>query len=95
MYLSRAEVKTPKAGRYLAQLCKHFAHKITVDWTPDSGVAEFGMGMCRMRCAEDVLFLSCEAETQEGLEKVLYIVDDHLSRFAWKEGIKADWRTEA
>lgn len=86
-----ASVTSPKAGRYLAQLCKHFAHKVAVEWDPTAGHVDFGMGTCDMRLEEDVLILSCASPTPEGLARVKYIVEDHVVRFGWKEQLAVDW----
>jgi hypothetical protein len=37
---SLAEVATPRAERYLQQLCKHFGHKVAVTFDPRSGKVE-------------------------------------------------------
>ena len=46
---STAEVRTPKAAGYLAQLCKHFAHKIPASYEGNEGRISFPRGECRLR----------------------------------------------
>lgn len=91
MFQAHTLIRSDKAGRYLAQLCKHFAHKRPVDWTATEGHADFGIGICRMRAASDRLLLACSAETEEGLERVKFIVQDHVTRFAWREKLAVTW----
>ena len=91
MFQAHAHVRTDKAGRYLAQLCKHFAHKVTVEWTETEGHADFGVGICRMRATGGHLLLACSADTQDGLERVKYIVQDHVTRFGWREKLAVTW----
>ena len=49
MPVTESRVPSKKAGRYLAQLCKHFAHKVPVDWDETQAEVDFGFGNCRMR----------------------------------------------
>lgn len=47
-----ARAETEAAARYLGQLCKHFAHKLTVDYDPETkpgeGLIHFPWGACRL-----------------------------------------------
>ncbi|WP_029008089.1 DUF2218 domain-containing protein [Azospirillum halopraeferens] len=85
MIAHRTQVATDAAGRYLVQLCKHFAHKITVEYDDCRGRADFPWGTCHMEAADGVLTLRCESDSAEGVERVKAVVDDHLTRFAWRE----------
>lgn len=91
MPTARATVATAAAGRYLTQLCKHFAHKVPVSVEEGRGRAEFPWGVCMMEAAGAVLTLRCEAADAEGLERVKAVVADHLGRFAWREGLGIAW----
>ena len=91
MLTETAIVPTALASRYLQQLCKHFAHKIAVRYDAASGEAQFPWGRCTMAATDAVLTLRCEAADAEALARVKAVVDDHLVRFAWKEGLKTDW----
>lgn len=90
----RAE--TAAAARYLGQLSKHFAHKITVDYQPDAdppeSLAHFPWGTCRMRAEGGALVVEAAASSAEGLERIKAVVGDHLTRFAWRETLVLDWR---
>ncbi len=90
MLTETAIVPTALASRYLQQLCKHFAHKIAVRYEA-AGEAQFPWGRCTMTAADGILTLRCEAADAEALARVRAVVDDHLVRFAWKEGLKPDW----
>ena len=91
MLTETATVPTALASRYLQQLCKHFAHKIEVRYDAASGDAQFPWGRCAMTATDEVLTLRAEAADAEALARVKAVVDDHLIRFAWKEGLKPDW----
>ncbi|MDF3933086.1 DUF2218 domain-containing protein [Pseudomonas citronellolis] len=86
MPTSRAEVATPDGARYLKRLCNHFAHKLPVELTEDSGVLRFDFGTCRLRADASALHMQAEAEDAESLARLQQVVVSHLDRFAWKEG---------
>lgn len=96
MTTATARCETPAASRYLGQLCKHFAHKITVDYDPatdpDAGLAHFPWGTCAMRSAEGALTVEVQADDAEALARIQAVIDDHLRRFAWREKLELDWR---
>ena len=91
METSTALVRTDKASRYLVQLCKHFGHKVPVEWTETDGVVRFEPGTCRMAASQDGLTLACESETPEALAVVQDVIASHLQRFAWKEELTVSW----
>ena len=66
---SVAEITTERASIYLQQLCKHFAHKLAVVFTPEHGAIPFSMGTCRLEAVGDKLTLRAEAETVVRLSK--------------------------
>lgn len=91
MIVQQAQVGTANASRYLQQLCKHFAHKITVEYDGTCGRADFPWGTCHMEAGEAALRLRCEADDAEALERIKHVVDDHLKRFAWREAPAIAW----
>lgn len=94
MIAVRAVVQTPLASRYLVQLCKHFAHKIAVTYDTERGHADFPWGICDMTAGDTALDLYCEAPSAEDLERVKFVVTDHLQRFGWREKLSPDWQSE-
>lgn len=92
MKQSTARIETEKASNYLQQLCKHFAHKLSVQFTPDQGRIEFSIGTCRLAARDRVLRLETEAPDEAGLAQLQGVVDRHLLRFAFREELKIDWR---
>lgn len=83
---------TTKAGKYLQQLCKHFAHKVPAIYDEASGRVEFPVGLCLMTADEQELTFFCRADQTEGLQIMQVIIDNHLKRFAWREALETDWR---
>lgn len=86
-----ATVATPSASRYLTQLCKHFAHKITVEYDETSGQATFDWGTCALTADSSSLTLHVTAATQDGLDRIKAVVEDHLVRFGWRETLAVTW----
>lgn len=88
-----AEITTERASIYLQQLCKHFAHKLAVEFTPERGTIPFSIGTCRLEAAGDRLTLKAEAENADLLIQVEDVVERHLVRFAFREPPEIVWRT--
>lgn len=91
MMQSRADIRTEKASGYLQQLCKHFAHKRPVTYTPADGEITFSSGTCRLRAQDGVLTLEALAEDASHLAEVEDVVARHLVRFAFRESFKVEW----
>jgi hypothetical protein len=85
-------VTTASASQYLQQLCKHFAHKVTVEFDPHNGRVDFPFGDCRMTAQGDVLRISCASPTPEDEERMRGVVGDHLAKFAWREKLELHWQ---
>lgn len=81
--------ETAKASQYLQQLCKHFAHKVEVDFDAEAGWADLPPGRCTLRADLGLLEIEVTAEDEAGLARARMIVDDHLARFAHREGFEA------
>ena len=73
MPISEARVATAHGSRYLQQLCKHWSHKFTVDFTAEKGMIDFGDGRA---CAlgADAAGLVLRATVPEGGD-AFYLVD--------------------
>ncbi|WP_439530214.1 DUF2218 domain-containing protein [Pannonibacter sp.] len=95
MFTSSAEAVTPAASKYLQQLCKHFAHKVTCEWTPETARVDFPFGDCRMTAEGDRLTIVCESAEEEGLKRMQAVIDVHLVKFAWREELTLEWRVSA
>ena len=87
-----ARVETEQASKYLQQLCKHFAHKVRSDYDAAAGRVEFPPGLCHITAVEGTLSFYCQSAQPRGLLVMQGIIDDHLSRFAWREAIALSWQ---
>ncbi len=77
--------ETDHASRYMQQLCKHFAHKIDVDYDETRARAALPVGPATMAAEGGVLRVTVNAEDAEGLARARRVIDDHLKRFAHRE----------
>lgn len=92
MIQSTARVDTDRAGRYLAQLCRHFAHKVRAEWDDQRGLADFGWGTCAMEATDQALLLRAEAPDAQALDRVEHVVADHAERFGARDGLTVAWQ---
>ncbi|MEI5679861.1 MULTISPECIES: DUF2218 domain-containing protein [unclassified Mesorhizobium] len=87
---SKAVVETENASRYLQQLCKHWGHKFTVDFTPLKGHIDLGEGrLVDMDASPTTLTVEVEASDLPRMEQV---VADHIVRFAFREELAFEWK---
>ena len=93
--LLTAEARIPAAAahRYLTQLCKHFAHRLTVTLEERHGRIEFADGLCELDAAPaaDALILRVIAADEASLVRLEDVVARHLERFAFREALEVRW----
>jgi hypothetical protein len=88
MPASHTTIPTASASRYLQQLCKHWAHKFAVEFTPEHGTIPFdATRVCTLDASPAELALRIEAADDATLERMQGVVIDHLKRFAFREDI--------
>ncbi|RJF85831.1 DUF2218 domain-containing protein [Sphingomonas cavernae] len=94
MTASTARVPTTNGSRYLQQLCKHWAHKMPVEFTPEVGTVNFPTGAVATMTAEpEHLRVEVSVPADGDLGRMQQVVADHLDRFAFREAPLAfDWQ---
>ena len=97
MSVVEASVPTAHASRYLQQLCKHWSHKLTVDFTPDAGTIGFPNGVHAVLSASaTALQVRLEVPAGEDVERMQRVVAEHFDRFAFREApLPFAWRAAA
>jgi hypothetical protein len=83
---------TEHAGRYLIQLCKHFAHKIPASYEDGEGQISFEGGVCRLSADPKTLIMAVEATDDESATRLAGVMARHLERFAFREELSFDWK---
>lgn len=91
MPTSTTTVQTARASIYLQQLCKHFGHKVPVEFTPEHGLIELPFGLCRLAAEGDALTMIVEGAPAE-ITRLEKVVGDHLARFAFREKPSFTWQ---
>lgn len=92
MFTSNAKFTTERASGYLQQLCKHFSHKIEVQFDDKVGLISFPFGQCALVAEQNALALTVSTDTQADLTKACRVVGSHLKRFAFRENPKIEWQ---
>jgi uncharacterized protein len=95
MIISTAQVPTKSAAKYLQQLCKHWAHNLTVEFTAERGTVTFpkdargadwpGDGVVTFVAHAETLECRIDATAAGQLEGLKGAVARHLDRFAFRE----------
>jgi hypothetical protein len=85
MLQTEAFWETGNPARYMAQLCKHFAHKMPVTLNDRDGQLVFSAGVCDLTAEDTGLRMRVSAEDEAGLQQVQSVVIRHLQRFAFRE----------
>jgi uncharacterized protein len=103
IFSTQAAVPTAHGSRYLQQLCKHWAHNLAVEFTPEHGTVAFprdvrgadypGDALTTMEARETTLDVRIEASSPEQRDALKGVVARHLDHFAFREAPLAfDWR---
>jgi hypothetical protein len=85
LLVSEAWWATPSSARYMAQLCKHFAHKIAVTLNERDGRMVFAFGTCDAIAEETGLRLRASAPGEDELHQLEDVIIRHLQRFAFRD----------
>jgi uncharacterized protein len=90
---STAVVTVPQAERVLFKMCKHFAIKVPVVFDSEQADIDFRFGRCRVQRAGDTLQIACDADSDELLRRVQYVIDEHLALMAKNKQLVVAWQT--
>lgn len=89
---SHALVATAHASRYLQQLCKHWAHKFAVEFTPSHGEIALPSGTVVLDATDEALEIRIRSLEDTMLDHLEGVVAEHILRFAFREELRFDWR---
>jgi uncharacterized protein len=100
-----AFVPTTSASKYMQQLCKHWAHNLTVEFDSTKGTVIFpkdargadwpNEGVVTMTALGDGLMCRIDASATGQLDGLKGALARHLDRFAFREApLTFDWTTE-
>lgn len=83
-----ATLQTEHAAKYIAQLCKHFAHKVDVSHADGHGECRFSCGTATMDADADMLTIRVTASDDEQVKETQDVIESHLLRFAFREELQ-------
>jgi catechol 2,3-dioxygenase len=89
---STAVIETEHASGYLQRLAKHFDHKLDVQLSEHHAVLPFSAGRAELRDGDGMLTIEVTAATPEDRARVEWVVESHLLRFAFREGLDLRFR---
>lgn len=93
MIETTAHMKTDLGAKYLVQMCKHFAHKVEVEYSATYGECRFDGGVAILDATADGLHLIVKAENEETLAWARSALESHLVRFAFRENVQGlEWQ---
>ncbi|MEI2301738.1 DUF2218 domain-containing protein [Ensifer sp. MJa1] len=76
---------TENGQKYLAQLCKHFAHKVDVEQEGDRAELRFSCGTGYLQATPDGLSIRALSPDVAELADTKSVIESHLLRFAFRE----------
>ncbi len=91
MLISTALVTVENPSRYINRLCKHWAHKFTVEQSEQKGSIDFGHSLCTLTATDDQLNLHLSSSQPEDLAKMQQVVANHLIGMSNKIIAAVDW----
>lgn len=89
---SETIVPTIAAVRNLGRLCKHLAHRVTVERHDDRAHIDFPNGTaCDLEVAGDALRMRLEAPDAAALARIQEVLSKHLAQVAAGETLEIRW----
>jgi len=92
MHSTEALVSIPTPARYMARLCNHFAHRVSVHREADHARIDFPNAPCSLKALENELQIRIESEDPAALQRLQEVVGRHLKQVAAEETFEVDWR---
>lgn len=85
---------TEHAEKYIAQLCRHFAHKVDVLHSDNRGECRFVCGTAVMEADEGAMHITVTSPDETQLKETQEVIESHLLRFAFREELRPlTWET--
>ncbi len=91
MITSKANVEMNDPLRAMRRLCRHWSHKLTVDFNDEEGNVTFETGSVHFTILPESLSMHLTAETEEDLTTLQDVIDRHLIRMVSNEELTITW----
>jgi hypothetical protein len=91
MIAAATRIPTTHASKYLAGLCRRFAARVPAQMDGDEGRIDLPLGPCHLSAMPESLALVVEAEDEDRLSHLKWVVTGHLKRVATREPLEVEW----
>ena len=88
---SVATVATANGSKYLQQLCKHWSHRLEVEYDAERGRVNFGDAAVHFSAVAHYIVAVLAGPDAETLARLEPVVALHLQRFAYRENLAVVW----
>lgn len=95
MIYLQASYPCSQPGRLILKLCKHFRHKVPAEFSAERGEVDFQPGCCSMRAVAENLQFLIEAEDEQAIGRIQYILLDHVRRMERQPDLELTWAAAA
>ncbi|MDQ8023451.1 MAG: DUF2218 domain-containing protein [Moraxellaceae bacterium] len=92
MIVHEARFATELPGRLILKLCKHFRHKVPVEFDEQRGRVEFQPGLCFFTAEAGALHVRIEGGDEREIGRMHYILEDHIRRMQQLQSLQLDWQ---
>jgi len=92
MHSTEALVSIPTPARYMARLCNHFAHRVSVQREEDRARVEFPNAPCSLKVVATGLHMRIESDDLAAVERFQEVVGRHLKQVASGETFTVIWQ---
>ena len=73
-------------------MINHFGRKTNAAYEADKGYVDFGFGRCDMQADESALSFQLNSTSAEGIERLKWMIDKHITRFSQDEIAELNWQ---
>ncbi len=91
MHTATTLIATQQPARVISRLCKHWAHKLVVEWDEQKGVIHFDSGQCELTVQTDGIVALITAPELDRVVQLKQVVAEHIIRMAKPEEISINW----
>lgn len=79
-------------NRLLNRLCKHFSHRVQVEYHKFSARVTFAEGSCHLQANADQLRIVCSADSPDNLEAIVSTLNRHVPQFCAPDTAWVNWK---
>lgn len=91
MIKENSVLTSEKSEKYMTMLGKHFSRKVDVNFNSGEVVVSFPWGVGIMRVDSQQLFFECEGKTQESVDRVKSVFEEHVYLLKDIRGTELTW----